>query len=420
MRYTWRLFCAGLILSGCASTFNPPSRIASPSTAQNLANDVYADAHLHTSNYAYQGVSLKTLIDHYMGSRVQRSTVMPIPLQQKWEASEHYADDKVAPNYYLGPKGELYYYAFADAMVAREYEKLSQADKARLDLMITGFNPMDLYATNHIKRVLLSFPGVFSGIGEFTIHKELVSKKVAGQPFKQVTKEALPSDIRGNDTLTLHNPSLINIFNLSAEIGLVATLHNDIYETDIQSDGTVTKHSSTHTYIKDLIQLCKASPKTNVIWAHTGLGRYVKPTVDHLERVATILDACPNWSVDISWDLVQNVIVKPEPGMPSLQSWVHFMKRYQDRILWGSDTVMYSKNSVDTHGHATSGARLSTTDYQAVIDITQPLWNALGPTISKKIKILNYERLFNTARSKVRYWEKTHANDDVWALSNSK
>ena len=47
--------------------------------------------------------------------------------------------------------------------------------------MITGFNPADMYAADHIRRVLQTFPGVFSGIGEFTIHKEFVSAKVAGE-----------------------------------------------------------------------------------------------------------------------------------------------------------------------------------------------------------------------------------------------
>ena len=45
--------------------------------------------------------------------------------------------------------------------------------------MITGFNPADMYAADHIRRVLELFPGVFSGIGEFTIRKEFVSSKVA-------------------------------------------------------------------------------------------------------------------------------------------------------------------------------------------------------------------------------------------------
>ena len=48
--------------------------------------------------------------------------------------------------------------------------------------MITGFNPGDMYAADHIRRVLQTFPGVFTGIGEFTIHKEFVSDKVRPGP----------------------------------------------------------------------------------------------------------------------------------------------------------------------------------------------------------------------------------------------
>ena len=53
----------------------------------------------------------------------------------------------------------------------------------------TGFNPADMYAVDHIRRVLETYPGVFTGIGEFTIHKEFVSAKVAG-PFLAVVLAA--------------------------------------------------------------------------------------------------------------------------------------------------------------------------------------------------------------------------------------
>ena len=52
-----------------------------------------------------------------------------------------------------------------------------QAEQARFDPMITGFNPADMYGVDHIRRVLTTFPGVFTGIGEFSIHKEFVSSK---------------------------------------------------------------------------------------------------------------------------------------------------------------------------------------------------------------------------------------------------
>ena len=67
--------------------------------------------------------------------------------------------------------------------------------------MITGFNPADMYAADHIRRVLQTFPGVFSGIGEFTIHKEFVSSKVAGE------------------TASLTNPALDRILDFAGEVG---------------------------------------------------------------------------------------------------------------------------------------------------------------------------------------------------------
>jgi hypothetical protein len=68
------------------------------------AADEYIDSHFHIANYAMQGVPLKTLIDKYMGDKVVRSVVFPLPLQQKWDLFEHYARDKIPPNYYMGPR----------------------------------------------------------------------------------------------------------------------------------------------------------------------------------------------------------------------------------------------------------------------------------------------------------------------------
>lgn len=380
------------------------------------AEEKYADAHFHISNYAYQGVSLKTLIHKYMGKKIVRSTIMPLPLQQKWDPFEHYAKDKIVPNYYMGPKAELYYYAFADAMIAKEYEKLSSAERARLDPMITGFNPMDAYAVKHIKRALLAFPGVFSGIGEFTVHKEIVSNKIAGDPIKAVSTEKLPPDLDAGGKMTLTSPALIKILDLVAETGLVATLHNDIYETNVKYDGLRVKKYPKSLYTRELIQLCKASLKAKVIWAHTGLGRFVKPVKNHLELVSEVLDACPEWSVDISWDLVQKDISAPGDEMPSLEMWKQFLTHYQDRVLWGSDTVIYSRNKMNEKGESQKGQAMSVKDYQAVADVLDPLWSSLNPALTAKIKYKNYTKIFDEARIKVRTWEKAHAHENIWDL----
>src|SRR6201992_1248796 len=87
---------------------------------------------------------------------------------------------------------------------------LSKEDRTRFDPMITGFNPTDMYAADHIRRVLQTFPGVFSGIGEFSIHKEFVSAKIAGE------------------TADLQNRALDRLLDFAGEVGLIAIIHDDM------------------------------------------------------------------------------------------------------------------------------------------------------------------------------------------------
>src|SRR6267142_2904798 len=149
---------------------------SAPPKAADDGHDFY-DAHFHLTNYVQQGIGARQFLE-IMGTRVGRSTLFGIPLQQQWSYANSGA---FAPTYYLQSDAPLYYYSFTDAAIAMAYRGLPKAQQARLDPMITGFNPADMYAADHIRRVLETFPGVFTGIGEFTIHKEFVSAKIAGE-----------------------------------------------------------------------------------------------------------------------------------------------------------------------------------------------------------------------------------------------
>src|SRR6187200_2633898 len=128
---------------------------------------------------------------------IGRSTLFGIALQQTWAYGN---TGDFAPWYYTQTDAPLYYYSFTDAYIAMQYRSLSKDEQARFDPMITGFNPADMYAADHIKRVLKTFPGVFEGIGEFTVHKEFVSSKISGE------------------TASLNNPALDRIFDFAAEV----------------------------------------------------------------------------------------------------------------------------------------------------------------------------------------------------------
>src|SRR5512141_1287767 len=241
----------------------------------------FNDSHFHLSNYIQEGLSLPDFLK-IMGDKTGRAAVFGIPLQQKWD---YFESGQRAPDYYLLSDAELYYYSFTDAIIAQQYLHLPAEDRARLDPMITGFNPTDMYAADHIRRVLLMYPGVFTGIGEFSIHKEFVSAKVAGH------------------TASLHNPALDKLLTFAGEAGLVVVLHNDI--------NTVRPAPGRPAHFDDLKTVFRAHKAASIIWAHTGLGRFVKPTPDHLELLRELLgsDEFSHVNFDISWDEVAKYIV---------------------------------------------------------------------------------------------------------------
>jgi predicted TIM-barrel fold metal-dependent hydrolase len=295
-----------------------------------------------------------------MGSRVGRTTLFGIPLQQQWS---HANTGDWAPSYYLETDAPLYYYSFTDAHIAMAYRSLSKADQDRFDPMITGFNPADMYAADHIRRVLTTFPGVFSGIGEFTIHKEFVSSKVAGE------------------VASLVNPALDRILEFAGEAGLVVILHNDI-------NMPFPKPDQEPYMLAQMKALFARHPDTTIIWAHMGLGRVVRPLAEQaaiVERICTDPELSHVY-LDISWDEVAKYATATPEATARMAAMIN---RYPDRFLFGSDVV----------------APATIDPVIAVYDAYAPLWEALDPEARAKVLRGNYERLFDEARRRVRAWE---------------
>ena len=330
--------------------------------------DSYAvnDTHFHLTNYVQEGLDIHDFLK-IMGTKVGRVALFGIPLQQQWS---HGNTGDFAPTYYLQTDAPLYYYSFTDAFIATAYKSLTPAEQARFDPMITGFNPADMYAADHIRRVLQTFPGVFSGIGEFTIHKEFVSSKVAGE------------------TASLTNPALDRVLDFAAEAGLVTLLHNDV-------DMPFPKPGQEPYQLEQLRALFLRHPKTTIVWAHIGLGRVVHPVKDQLGIVERALasPALSHLHFDISWDEVAKyVMATPE----TTRAFADLINRYPDRFLFGTDEV----------------APPDQAKYLKVYAQYAPLFAQLTRTASEKVRKGNYERLFDSARQRVRAWERAHAKKE--------
>ena len=322
----------------------------------------FDDSHFHLTNYIQEGITPQQFLK-IMGTRVGRSTLFGIPLQQQW-SFRNSGDD--APTYYLDTDSPLYYYSFTDAAIAMAYRSLSKTEQARFDPMITGFNPADMYAADHIRRVLLTFPGVFSGIGEFTIHKEFVSSKVSGE------------------VASLTDPALDRILDFAAETGLVVLLHSDV-------DRPFAKKGSPPKFLEQMKELVARHPKTTIIWAHTGLGRVIQPVQDHVGMIESLIDdpTLANLSFDISWDEVAKYAVSsPE----ATQAAADMLNRHPERFLFGTDTV----------------APKDAQAYFAVYDMWKPVFDKVDKAALGKVLKGNYERIFDEGRKSVRAWERAH------------
>lgn len=338
-----------------------PAIPATPATASGQDRlPWFHDAHFHLTNYVQKGIDAPRMLE-LMGDRVGRVALFGIPLQQKWDNT---ISGYQPPTYYLHSDARLYYYSFIDAMIAHQYLALTPEQRARFDPMITGFNPTDGYASDHIRRVLLMYPGVFSGIGEFSVHKEFVSSKVAGH------------------AASLYNPALGAVLDTAAEIGLLVILHCDI---DIPHPPKGNKPA----YFEAMRALLQAHPRTTIIWAHTGLGRVVKPSPGHLRLLESLL-ADPDFRrlyFDISWDEVAKYVVA---SPADVDAWAALIERYPDRFLFGTDSV----------------APVDSEAYLKTYHDYQPLWDKLSPATRRLVTVGNYARLFDAANERVRAWEQ--------------
>ena len=345
----WRSWRIGLLLLVL-------SVVAAPAAAQ---PPTFHDAHYHPTDYIQRETALPEFLG-MMGEVVGRAALMGIPLQQKWDWFESGAR---APDYYLRSDAALYYYPFVDAMVAQAVLALPPEQQDRFDPMITGFNPTDMYATDHIRRVLRLYPGVFSGIGEFSIHKEVVSPKTVGH------------------TASLRNPALDRILEFAGEVGLLALIHNDV-------DVILPHEGERPTHFDSFVEVVRRHPETTILWAHAGLGRFVEPTGDYVNLLEEILrdEGLNHLYFDLSWDVVAEQMVAPPER---LAAWTDLVNAWPDRFIIGSDSVV-TKDAAS---------------YRGALEAWRSLVDELDPEASERVRLGNYVRLFDAARIRVRAWE---------------
>lgn len=313
------------------------------------------DSHFHVENYRQQGVSVAAFLNMMDNVGLAKAVLFGLPLRQTV-----LYDELEGGHYYTDSDLPLYYYSGTDYYLAEQYRHLSAADKERLYPMITGINPVDVGAVDDIIRLLQIFPNTFVGVGEITVHKEIVTAKIAGE------KPAL------------YSKGLNKIFDFAGRTGLVCLLHNDI-DTMMAKDETEMPR-----YFEMLLSFFQTHKHTQIIWAHCGLGRYVTFDDKYIPLLDHLLETCPNVHVDIAWDEVAKYIVK---NSQTIKDWNAIICKYPDRFLYGSDLIApRDSRYVKTFNHY------------------KPLLDTLPKAVAQAVVYGNAERIFERARKAVNQW----------------
>lgn len=271
------------------------------------AERVYTDAQLHYVNFVQETDGMDALFEAMDAGNIRDVAIMGLGVAKKWEESA-----PKEPRYYMGDEAPVYYYSATDALLAEAVQALPAERRARLHPFITGFNPTDLNAVNHIRLMLELYPGLWKGIGEIlTRHDDLTA----------LTKGETP---RAN------HPALMKVYALAAEENLPVLLHSNI----------TSKREREPIFLEELEEALTENPDTTFIWAHAGtsaeIHRYQERVRDLYDIVAALLAENDNLYIDLSWTVLETYLL--DDGEPHAD-WVALAEQYPDRFMIGTDLV---------------------------------------------------------------------------------
>ena len=353
-------------------------------TAQDSKDCLYNDAHFHIQDFKADGPPLPDVL-RMMNAHVCRSVLMGLPATV---AHDPLIDRDFAPVYYTQTDAQaVYYNAIQDVLVAHKFLALSEADRARVDPLMSAINLKDARAGEYIKKMVRMYPAVWTGFGEIIFKKQEVSEKIAGGP---------PS---------LYSPSLDAIFDVIGEMGAVAVVHCDHdtpYNLALQSDSAANAmifhgKKPTPQYLEAFQAFLKKHSNVHMVWAHLmGNGRGVLPYPEHWKNLDAMLadPAFAHVSIDLSWGpvIAPYFIDTPE----HLKMTADLIRKYPGRFLYGSD----------------QGATSDWTNVEKSYEVWAPLWKDLGPDLTRQVAKENYIQLFDQSRKNMRAWEQAHAREN--------
>ena len=268
----------------------------------------YTDAHLHYVDFFQETDGMAKLLEQMDANNIEHVMISGISVAKKWHENE-----PRRPRYYAGDDAGAYWYSATDNIVAHALQKLNPQQRKRFHPFLTGFNPNDKNADEHVRRLLEMYPGMWQGIGEiFTRHDDLTA-------------------LTQSDTPRANSEALQRIYYLAAEHDLPVMIHSNI----------TSKRERNPLYLPELEEALRDHPQVRFIWAHAGTSMEIHRHQEKLDflfdELERMLELYPHLYIDLSWTMLEPYLLDKD-GAPDAR-WVDLVKRYPDRFMIGSDEV---------------------------------------------------------------------------------
>lgn len=268
------------------------------------------DSHFHFYDFIQRTDGAKALIECMNENGVEHIMFSGMPLTKKWDRYDHQA-----PVYYLDNNSRAYWYSATDMLLAGTvFKDIPEEDRYRFHPFICGFNSTDMYAVEHVERMLDAYEdGFWHGIGEAFAHRDDLTNLTFGE------------------TAQADHPALMKIYDLAGRKDLPVTIHNNVSSRGRQMELL---------YRIEVERAVSKHPHTRFIWAHAGLSRYFDDIdqAGYTAELGTMLENHPNLHIDLSWLVFENYVA-PDPFQGPSPCWLDVIQSFPDRFMIGTDCI---------------------------------------------------------------------------------
>jgi predicted TIM-barrel fold metal-dependent hydrolase len=270
-----------------------------------------SDAHFHYVDFLQETDGIERLLEAMDAAGVEHAMITGMPLVKKWHAA-----DPRRPLYYLEDDSRTYWYSATDVLVARALAKLTEDQRQRFHPFISGFNPTDRNAVDHVERMLEWYPDLWEGIGEVMARHDDLTALTYG--------EAARAD----------HVALDAVYELAAERDLPVSVHSNVGSVWLREP----------IYLHEMENALKRHPETRFIWSHAGISRRINiPTLT--AELRRLLSTYENLWIDLSWVVFDDHVA---PDRVPEKDWVALAEDFPARFMIGSDSLGHMDEHVAT------------------------------------------------------------------------